>query len=364
MAIFPYSRTCRARVVTVRDEPGKGAEGGRLERKPSGISVRELERQETDIQADSAAAQSARRSASRVRLIETIAELRECVAHARERRESIALVPTMGAFHEGHLSLMRRARADCDFVVVSLFVNPSQFGAAEDLEGYPRDRGRDAALAREEEVDVLFAPSFEQVYPDGFSTAVEVAGLGETLCGDRERRGPGHFRGVATVVTKLLNICEPDVAYFGAKDYQQTVVIRRLVADLDIPVRIEVCPTVRDRDGLALSSRNAYLSEEERRRALSLKRALDAAAAAIAAGETDAATVVEVARRQLAVPGVEPDYVEVVSARDLTSLDRLEGEILIAVAARVGRARLIDNIVVNVGPVRVAKAAAAGLTSG
>jgi len=299
-----------------------------------------------------------------MKLVEAIPELRECVAHARERRSSIALVPTMGAFHEGHLSLMRRARADCDFVIVSLFVNPSQFGAGEDLAGYPRDRGRDAALAREEGVDVLFAPSFEQVYPDGFSTAVEVAGLGETLCGDPARRGPSHFRGVATVVTKLLNICGPDVAYFGAKDYQQTVVIRRLVTDLDIPVRIEVCPTVRDRDGLALSSRNAYLSEEERGRALLLKRALDAAAAAITAGVTDATTVVEAARRQLAVPGVEPDYVEVVSARDLRPLDRLEGEILIAVAARVGRARLIDNIVVNAGPGHVIEPVAAGRTAG
>jgi pantoate--beta-alanine ligase len=298
-----------------------------------------------------------------MRLVETIPELRECVAHARERRERIALGPTMGAFHEGHLSLMRRAHADCDFVVVSLFVNPSQFGAGEDLASYPHDRGRDAALARDEGVDLLFAPSFEQIYPDGFSTTVEVAGLGETLCGDPGRRGPGHFRGVATVVTKLLNICGPDVAYFGAKDYQQTVVIRRLVADLDIPVRIEVCPTVRDQDGLALSSRNAYLSEDERRRALLLKRALDAAAAAIAAGGSDVAAVVEAARRQLDVPGIEPEYVEVVSARDLRQLDRLEGEILIAVAARVGRARLIDNVVVDAGPGHVIEPATAGRTA-
>jgi pantoate--beta-alanine ligase len=298
-----------------------------------------------------------------MRLVETIQELRECVALARGRRERIALVPTMGAFHEGHLSLMRCARADCDFVVVSLFVNPSQFGTGEDLASYPHDPDRDAALARDEGIDVLFTPSFEQIYPDGFSTTVEVAGLGETLCGDPGRRGPGHFRGVATVVAKLLNICGPDVAYFGAKDYQQTAVIRRLVTDLDIPVRIEVRPTVRDRDGLALSSRNAYLSEAERRRALQLKRALDAAAAAIAAGASEVAAVVEAARQQLAVPGIEPDYVEVVRARDLRQLDRLEGEILIAVAARIGRARLIDNIVVDAGPGQVAEPAAAGRTS-
>jgi pantoate--beta-alanine ligase len=299
-----------------------------------------------------------------MRLVETIPALRDCIARARQRGESIALVPTMGAFHEGHLSLMRHARADCDLVVVSLFVNPTQFGAGEDLADYPRDRERDTTLAREEKVDVLFAPSLEQLYPDGFATAVEVAGVGETLCGDPERRGPDHFRGVATVVTKLLNICTPDVAYFGAKDYQQTVLIRRLVADLDIPVGIEVCPIVRDRDGLALSSRNAYLSEAERRRALSLKRALDAAAAAIAAGAADPTTVADAARRELAVPGVEPDYVEVLSAHDLSALERLEGEILVAVAAHVGRARLIDNVIVNAKPAEAAAAAAAGVTSG
>jgi pantoate--beta-alanine ligase len=299
-----------------------------------------------------------------MRVVETIRELRDRVAHARARAESIALVPTMGAFHEGHLSLMRRARADCDFVVVSLFVNPGQFGPGEDLASYPRDRDRDVALAREEGVDVVFAPSFEEIYPDGFSTTVEVAGLGEKLCGDPERRGPGHFRGVATVVTKLLNICGADVAYFGAKDYQQSVVVKRLAADLDIPVRVEVCPTVRDADGLALSSRNAYLSEAERRRALRLKRALDAAEEEIAAGATEPAVVAEAARRELDAPGIEVEYVEVVSARDLGALDNLEGEILIAVGARIGRARLIDNVVVNAGSEVAGKAAAAGTASG
>jgi pantoate--beta-alanine ligase len=298
-----------------------------------------------------------------MRQAETISELRASVAAARERGETVALVPTMGAFHEGHTSLMERARAECDFVVVSLFVNPSQFGAGEDFSGYPGDRGRDAALAREKKVDVLFAPPFEQIYPDGFSTTVEVAGLAEKLCGDPRRRGAGHFRGVATVVTKLLNICSPDVAYFGAKDYQQAVVIRRLVADLDIPVRIEVCPTVRDADGLALSSRNAYLSKAERRRASSLKRALDSAAAAIATGATDAAAVVAAARRPLDEAGVEPEYIEVVSAHDLEPLDRLEGEILIAVAARVGRARLIDNVVVDAGSGRISVPAGADRTA-
>jgi pantoate--beta-alanine ligase len=284
-----------------------------------------------------------------MRTIERVSELREQVTQARADGATVGLVPTMGAFHEGHLSLMRRARTDCELLVVSLFVNPSQFGAGEDLDRYPRDLERDAALARSEGVDLLFTPSFEEVYPRGFATAVEVAGAGETLCGDPARRGPGHFRGVATVVTKLLNMCAPDVAYFGAKDFQQSVVIRRLVTDLNIPVRIEVCPTVRDADGLALSSRNAYLSADERENALSLKRALDAAQRAIEDGARDPDVVADVARLELDRPAVEPEYVEVVSARDLTPLERLDGEILIAIAARVGKARLIDNVVVNLG---------------
>ena len=195
----------------------------------------------------------------------------------------------MGAFHDGHLSLIRKARQECDLVVVSVFVNPSQFGDGDDLARYPRDLERDAGLARHERVDVLFAPSFDEVYPEGFSTTVEVAGIGETLCGAPEQRGPEHFRGVATVVAKLLSMCRPDVAYFGAKDFQQTVVIRRLVRDLDIPVRIEVCPTVRDADGLALSSRNAHLSDDERQSALALSRALAMAQEAIAGGLLEAA---------------------------------------------------------------------------
>jgi pantoate--beta-alanine ligase len=278
----------------------------------------------------------------------TVAQLREAVKAARREGASIGLVPTMGAFHEGHLSLMRRARADCDLVVVSLFVNPSQFGEGEDLERYPRDLERDSALAEREQVDILFAPSFEEVYPPGFSTTVEVAGIGEIMCGAPERRGAAHFRGVATVVAKLLNACAPDVAYFGAKDYQQTVVIRRLVQDLGMPVRVEVCPTVRDADGLALGSRNSYLSEDERRQALALRRALDAAERAIEAGATDAGEVAEAAHAELGRAGVEPDYVEIVSAIDLRPLDRLGGEVLIAIAARVGPARLIDNSVVKV----------------
>jgi pantoate--beta-alanine ligase len=285
-----------------------------------------------------------------VQIIDTVAQLRDVVAARRgEGATTVGLVPTMGAFHEGHLSLMRRARGESDLVVVSVFVNPSQFGDVNDLERYPRDLDRDARLAQSERVDVLFAPSFEEVYPEGFSTTVEVAGIADTLCGAPEQRGPEHFRGVATVVTKLLNMCAPDVAYFGAKDFQQALVIERLVRDLDIPVRIEVCPTVRDADGLALSSRNAHLSEAERRRALGLSRALAVAEQAISGGEREAANVAALAREELARSGAEPEYVEVVSAQDLSRLERLEGQkALIAIAARVGSTRLIDNTVVSV----------------
>jgi pantoate--beta-alanine ligase len=280
--------------------------------------------------------------------VHTVADLRKRLAPFRREGGTIGLVPTMGAFHEGHLSLMRRARTECDVVVVSLFVNPSQFGEGEDLESYPRDRERDAALASQAGVDILFQPAFEEVYPAGFATTVEVAGLSETLCGAPDSRGAGHFRGVTTVVAKLLNMCQPDVAFFGAKDFQQSVVVKRLVGDLDIPVRIEVCPTVRDRDGLALSSRNVYLSEPERRSALSLKRGLDAAEQAARDGASSGREIADAARRELDVSGVEVEYVEVVSAESLLPLDDLgSDDLLIAVAARVGGARLIDNVVVE-----------------
>ena len=191
---------------------------------------------------------------------------------------------------------------------MSLFVNPAQFAPGEDFDAYPRDEERDAALAEAEGVDLLFAPPVEEVYPDGFATTVTVGDLTETLEGDEAQRGPEHFEGVTTVVTKLFNMVGPDVAYFGQKDAQQALVIRKLVRDLDIPVRIEVCPTIRDRDGLALSSRNAYLSPEERERALALSRALRAAEAAVASGDRDAAAVVAAARAELDRAGVEPDY--------------------------------------------------------
>jgi pantoate--beta-alanine ligase len=282
-----------------------------------------------------------------VKTLRTIREVREALAPDRRRRRSIGLVPTMGAFHEGHLSLVRRARADCDVVVVSLFVNPTQFGPAEDLGSYPRDEARDRALAEAEGVDVLFAPPIEEVYPEGFDTTVMVGGLTTVLEGDTAHRGPGHFAGVATVVTKLFNMVGPDVAYFGQKDAQQVLVIKKFVRDLDMPVRIEVCPIVRDPDGLALSSRNAYLSSEERERALALSRGLRAAEEAVAGGATDAAAVLAAARAELDAAGIEPEYLELRSMPDLSEVDRVNGSTLLAVAARVGKARLIDNAILG-----------------
>jgi pantoate--beta-alanine ligase len=282
-----------------------------------------------------------------MRTIRTVRELREELAPARRAGRSIGLVPTMGSLHEGHLSLVRRARAYCDVVVVSLFVNPTQFGPAEDFETYPRDEERDSELAAAEGVDVLFAPAQDEVYPEGFDTTVTVGGLTSVLDGDPTRRGPGHFDGVATVVTKLFNMVAPDVAYFGQKDAQQALVIRKLVRDLDIPVRIEICPIVRDPDGLALSSRNSYLSPAERARARSLNRALRAAEATVAGGNLDAGAVLAAARAELDEAGIEPEYLELRSASDLSEVDRVNGATLLAVAARVGRARLIDNVILG-----------------
>jgi pantoate--beta-alanine ligase len=282
-----------------------------------------------------------------VRSVRTVAELRELLAPERRAERSIGLVPTMGFFHDGHLSLMRRARADNDVLVVSLFVNPAQFAPGEDFSAYPRDEQRDTELAEAEGVDILFSPHVEEIYPDGFDTTVTVGGLTDTLEGDEAQRGAEHFQGVTTVVTKLFNMVGPDVAYFGQKDAQQALVIRKLVRDLDIPVRIEVCPTIRDADGLALSSRNAYLSPEERERALALSRALRAAEAAVASGTREAGAVVAVARDELARAGLKPDYLQLRSATDLSPVERVNGSTLLAVAARVGRARLIDNAILG-----------------
>jgi pantoate--beta-alanine ligase len=284
-----------------------------------------------------------------MKVVRTRTELREALDEPRRQGKRIGLVPTMGCFHDGHLSLMRQAREDCDVVVVSLFVNPTQFGPGEDLDSYPRDEDRDAELAALEGVDLLWTPDAEQMYREGFATSVEVANsLTGVLEGDPDHRGPSHFRGVTTVVAKLFNSVQPDIAYFGRKDAQQAVVIERMTRDLDFPVEISVLPTIRDQDGLALSSRNAYLTAEERERAAAISRALRAAEQAARAGETSTEALVEAARDELRRAGIEPEYVEARAAEDLSPLTELNGRpVLLAVAARVGNARLIDNVVIR-----------------
>ncbi len=270
-------------------------------------------------------------------------ELRVLLAAARTEGLTIGLVPTMGYLHEGHLSLLRAARAECDLVVMSLFVNPTQFGPGEDLGRYPRDERHDAELAAEAGVDLIYAPAVEEVYPDGFSTGVEVGGLTEVLCGDPAHRGPEHFRGVTTVVAKLFNTVAPDVAYFGQKDAQQVAVIRRMVRDLDIPVRIEALPIVRESDGLAMSSRNAYLSAADRQRATALSRAL--AEVERVAGEDSLTAALAAGHRVLADAGVELEYLEARDPESLQPVTALNGRpALVALAARIGEARLIDNV--------------------
>lgn len=276
-----------------------------------------------------------------MKVVRTIPEVRAAVREARSAGGSIGLVPTMGAFHEGHLSLMRAARGEHDLVVVSLFVNPTQFAATEDLGAYPRTEARDLELADGAGVDVVFAPTADEMYPRGFATSIHIDGITEVLCG--ARRGASHFDGVATVVAKLFQIVAPDAAYFGQKDAQQVLVIRRLVRDLDMPVRIVACPIVREPDGVAMSSRNAYLDPESRQRAVALSRALDAAERAVASGRSDASDVLAAARSVLDEAGIEPEYLELRSPDDLAELTALSGPSLLAVAAQVGPARLIDN---------------------
>ncbi|QDE33532.1 pantoate--beta-alanine ligase [Microbacterium foliorum] len=274
-----------------------------------------------------------------MRILRTIAEVRAAVRDAKAAGRSVGLVPTMGAFHEGHLSLMRAAREQDALVVVSLFVNPTQFAANEDLSTYPRDEARDAALAEAEGVDILFAPNPAEIYPDGFATNIHVEGITDVL--DGASRGPHHFDGVATVVTKLFGIVGPDVAYFGQKDAQQVLVVRRVVRDLDLDVRIVACPIVREPDGLAMSSRNVYLDAGARSQATALNRALDAADAAHRAGERDG--ILPAAHAVLAEAGIDAEYLELRDAETLQPVTRIERDALLLVAARVGAARLIDN---------------------
>lgn len=287
-----------------------------------------------------------------IELVHTIAEVRERVARARRAGNVIGFVPTMGALHRGHADLIRASAAQTDYTVVSIFVNPLQFGPAEDLDRYPRTLEADTVVAAEAGAHLVFAPAVEEMYPEPQRTFVEVEGLTEGLCGASR---PGHFRGVTTVVTKLFNIVQPDVAFFGQKDAQQAAVILRMTKDLAFPVRIVVCPTAREEDGLAISSRNTYLSPEERAAAPVLYRALQAGAAALRAGERDAAAV---RRAMEGVVAAEPlarvDYLSVVDGETLREVRYIEdGSLLLAGAVWIGQTRLIDNFLLKVDGDRV-----------
>jgi len=276
-----------------------------------------------------------------MRVIKDPGEMRRTAEEARAGGRTVVLVPTMGFLHRGHRELLERGRAAGDVLVLSIFVNPTQFGPGEDFESYPRDMERDLEVAGEEGVDIVYAPEPDAVYPGGFSTFVEVEGLGENLCGPFR---PGHFRGVATVVLKLFNTVRPERAVFGRKDYQQLLIIERMARDLDTGVEVIGVDTVRDSDGLATSSRNKYLSEEERRAALAIPRALDVAGAAWAGGERSGPRLTEKMKKIIEdEPEAVIEYIKLVTPDTLEDVDVAEGPVLAALAVRVGRARLIDN---------------------
>jgi len=280
---------------------------------------------------------------------QTVEEIRQTVKKARNQGLTVGFVPTMGYFHEGHLVLMREAKKSCDFVVVSIFVNPLQFGPQEDLARYPRDLQRDLDLAEKVQVDAVFYPENEEMYPAGFSTVVEVEGITENLCG---RSRPGHFKGVATVVTKLFNIVSPDKAFFGQKDAQQALVVKRMVKDLQMSLEIVVVPTVREDDGLAMSSRNVFLNPSERKAALCLKKSLETAGQMVELGEQDVSKILSAVRKIITdEPPAVIDYVEILSLPDLKPVANLSGPALLAMAVRFSKTRLIDNTVLCPGGV-------------
>lgn len=277
-----------------------------------------------------------------MRIITSITEIQNYFSLARSDGKTIGLVPTMGYLHEGHLSLMRRARSENDLVVTSIFVNPTQFGPREDYRSYPRDMKRDSKMAEEVGVDLIFAPATEDMYPNGYATYVNVERLTEKMCGASR---PGHFRGVTTVVTKLFNIIRPHNAYFGQKDAQQAQVIKRMTEDLNFDIQIVVLPTIRETDGLAMSSRNSYLNPEERQAALVLIKSLRAAEDMIKSGQRDARIIYQGMRDMIeAEPLAKIDYISIVNADNLEELDLIKGKTLIALAVFIGRTRLIDNL--------------------
>jgi pantoate--beta-alanine ligase len=281
-----------------------------------------------------------------MKICHTIDEMRAARHAARREGKTVGLVPTMGALHEGHLSLVRMARAQCDLVVVSIFINPLQFGPNEDLAKYPRNFDRDRDLLEREGVEIIFAPTVEEMYPAGAITYVSVEALSDKLCG---RSRPGHFRGVTTVVSKLFHIVEPDRAFFGQKDAAQSVIIRRMVRDLDIPVQVVIGPIVREPDGLAMSSRNAYLDASQRLSAVVLHRSLLAVQELFDRGERKVQALIEAGKQVFSEdPSVRLDYFEIVDPETLDPVDRFSHSALVAVAAFVGKARLIDNVVLTV----------------
>lgn len=276
-----------------------------------------------------------------MKVIRSIKGIRETLNRQRKKGRVIGLVPTMGYLHEGHLSLIRRAREDTDIVVVSIFVNPTQFGQREDYKEYPRDLKMDSNLCRNEGVDYIFYPTVKSMYPKGFSTYVSVEGLTENLCG---KFRPGHFRGVTTVVTKLFNIVKPDVAYFGQKDAQQAIVIKRMADDLNMGIKIKVMPIVRERDDLAMSSRNIYLSPDERKAASTIYRSLQLARDLVKLGKRDTRYIIREMMKMLSSVATKIDYISVVDPETLKDVKKIEGKVLIALAIWIGKTRLIDNI--------------------
>ncbi|MEA3329014.1 MAG: pantoate--beta-alanine ligase [Candidatus Omnitrophota bacterium] len=279
-----------------------------------------------------------------MQVITAIDKMRSYVEEAKSRGKKIGLVPTMGCFHQGHLSLIEKAGTSTDTTIVSIFVNPAQFGPDEDYLAYPRDVEQDRLKAARAGVDVIFAPGLSEMYPESYLTYVNVEMITGVLCG---KARPGHFKGVATVCAKLFNIIKPDIAFFGQKDAQQTIVVKRMVKDLNMDVEIEVLPIVREKDGLAMSSRNKYLNTVQRKDALVLYQALTKAKDMIKSGERNAGMIIGCTKQIMDKAGLKIDYISIVNARQLNSLEVISGEVLIALAVWVGRARLIDNIIVN-----------------
>lgn len=280
-----------------------------------------------------------------MRIVRAIKQMVQISKGIRLNKHRIGFVPTMGALHEGHLSLIRQARKENDFVVVSIFVNPTQFGPKEDFTKYPRDLNSDAKMCKNEGVDLIFAPSAKDMFPDNYKTYVEVKHLSDVLCG---KYRAGHFKGVATVVSKLFNIIQPDIAYFGQKDAQQAIIIKKLTEDLNIPVEIKVMPTVREESGLAMSSRNKYLNEKEKKAAVGLHEALNKAQDLINKGKKDYQEIIRQVKAVLNKNKIKKiDYISIVDLQNLQSLSKIKGGVLVALAAWVGKTRLIDNIIIN-----------------